>query len=460
MGTESLLCTFSGKITDVFGNWVVEDDARLHRPTTQRVDDVDDLADFHMQPEPTVAQDFSAYTDTGFDIMQETSGLSDAGPSIASGTVDPSIPGPVFLDCRGSIFVAGALHIIANITEDLSKCCLAVWSEWLEKLRHVCKMLRRKHLRDRLFESCFDSPALRLRRADLSHFSGDVYEGRWSSVAHAVGQLLPHEQLLRQAWRKDAYLGKAKSAEARDASSVQIDIVDGAIGDPLFWAYGFMIHQLATTLETVAYWSEGCMCHTTLNGPRHAYHQRARQFEHDYGVTSCPMRTMQAPSFAAGRHFEVLDDLLNRANAELVFDRRVAALNNEERSALLTDWSRGRAHLVFSFRVKLSFWRQLPWVFCGLGHPCLATARACAARALALYKDSPPTTAHHCVTERFCNPAGGIRASLEDFSRGAGSLQDNAELELEVSKLRFVAVSERSLPDSEQVNLASSATSW
>ena len=53
-------------------------------------------------------------------------------------------------------------------------------------------------------------------------------------------------------------------------------------------------------------------------------------------------------------------DLVARAEA---LDVRLTA---KERAFLLDEFARARQQLILYFRVKLSFWRQLPWVLFGL----------------------------------------------------------------------------------------------
>ena len=63
------------------------------------------------------------------------------------------------IDFTASIFVAGILHIISNLTKDLNKS-LHHFKTWVDQLKDVCKLLKRRWSRDRLKESCLSSGRL------------------------------------------------------------------------------------------------------------------------------------------------------------------------------------------------------------------------------------------------------------------------------------------------------------
>eukprot|EP00969_Alexandrium_andersonii_P160358 7085450-Alexandrium_andersonii.AAC.1 len=64
-----------------------------------------------------------------------------------------------------------------------------------------------------------------------------------------------------------------------------------------------------------------------------------------------------------------MDSLLPTANHTLLLDPRVALLSGRAKASLHRDFAVGRARITFCIRAKLSFWRQIPWVLCGCGHP-------------------------------------------------------------------------------------------
>jgi len=61
------------------------------------------------------------------------------------------------MDCRASVFVAGVLHVIHNITKDFKKVTKH-FPEHLLDLTHVCRLISRKHSKDRLVAQCFKDP--------------------------------------------------------------------------------------------------------------------------------------------------------------------------------------------------------------------------------------------------------------------------------------------------------------
>eukprot|EP00969_Alexandrium_andersonii_P020972 917098-Alexandrium_andersonii.AAC.1 len=93
---------------------------------------------------------------------------------------------------------------------------LEQWSLWLDGLRHVCRLLRRRHSRERLVEQCFRGTGLDAMKGELDSFDGDVYEGRWGSIFHALKSLLPLQQLLRAVWSKERYICLLYTSDAAD----------------------------------------------------------------------------------------------------------------------------------------------------------------------------------------------------------------------------------------------------
>lgn len=431
LGTEAGLWTVSASLSEVFGNWAVRSDGDIvEEAGVQGAPDADDA--FDVQPEigghfadPEPLADFEFAQDG---VVPELAGR------LPQEAVDAGI------DFTKSLFISGTLHVISNATKDLHNA-LAGLGDWVDNLRHLARLLSKQFYRDRLFERCFNTPELRLRRAEVEKFSGAVYEGGWSSVADAVHQILPLEALLRAAWDRDAYHGgrPLREPEGRGDHGLNIEAAHEAIVRPKFWAHAAMVDELAGVLEKVSAWAEACMCHTDEQ------HRPLRQseFMRDYGVPCCPLRTLQAASFAAGRHFEIMDIFSDKASMGLLLDTRLAALDASQQAEVMSDFARGRAHIVLCMRVTLSFWRQVPWVCCGVAHPDEAVARSCATRALLLYDRAAPGLEHHAVSARFCSADSPCREQLRRFAAGEIRLQDAAELEFEAAKLRFVVVSER-----------------
>ena len=54
---------------------------------------------------------------------------------------------------------------------------------------------------------------------------------------------------------------------------------------------------------------------------------------------------------------------------------------------MLADFTAARRHIIFTLTLKLSFWRQLPWILFGLAHHIPTAARECGRRALSLARN-------------------------------------------------------------------------
>ena len=117
-------------------------------------------------------------------------------------------------------------------------------------------------------------------------------------------------------------------------------------------------------------WAESCPCHDhvveaglpqTLQG-----HQKSRD--------QCPMRGRRAYELATDVFCAQLARSLEIQGYE-VLARLSADLDSKQRSALLHDFARGKAHLLWSFTLKLGHWATPPWNIMGSCHPDPAVAR-------------------------------------------------------------------------------------
>ena len=77
-------------------------------------------------------------------------------------------------------------------------------------------------------------------------------------MVDAIAQLLCVEDLLRHCWSTHTY--GAQGHQQRDAQSIRIDIVDGAIADGMLWSYCRMMGAIGEALAELSQWSEGCPC--------------------------------------------------------------------------------------------------------------------------------------------------------------------------------------------------------
>jgi hypothetical protein len=87
------------------------------------------------------------------------------------------------------------------------------------------------------------------------------------------------------------------------------------------------------------------------------------------------------------------------ANVALLLDPVVAALPNEDKALLMRDFALLRRHILFTFKIKLAFWLQLPWAFAGLAHRNVAKARKLAEKLLRLAEKITTWNTEHIVTQ-------------------------------------------------------------
>ena len=344
-----------------------------------------------------------------------------------------------------SVYLAGLLHIVSNITKDL-KDSLFWYDQWLDKLRHVCRLLSRRYNRERMVETCFKEGPARLLNHDFDSFNHEVYEGRWGSVLQALSSLLPLERSLRYGWSKRGYVGQSteKPSKSRDdEKACCISTADEAIQCDLFWAYCHMIDAVGEVLAEVQRFAESCPCHYVQARPegvaRHSRHDRGTDMMRRIGQRLCPLRSCQAPACAAGFIDTLLGRLLSRSSHFLLFHSCMTPLSISDRSTVLQDFAAARSYLEASFLVKCSHWRQLPWILCGLGHWDHQKGRECGKHALRLYGSFG---SEHWLAFAMCAPGTMGREQLTAFVNGR-SLDSLPYLKVMVARLAFAPVSER-----------------
>lgn len=163
----------------------------------------------------------------------------------------------------------------------------------------------------------------------------------WGSIIHAVGQLLVISPALRAGWNLQQYAHNRQAHERDDwAHSVKVEVVDSSIRSNFWWAYAYMVDCLGECIELMAKSGEGCMCHP--KDPEFQSVERHKPKERRaHRRPSCPMRTMNAPAFAAGEWLDILNSLLRRGQANLFLHPAIAILSPEERTAIMEDFASG-----------------------------------------------------------------------------------------------------------------------
>lgn len=354
----------------------------------------------------------------------------------------------VEVDFTRSVYIAGMLHVLHNTTRDLSDV-LHHWPKFIPSLKQVCRLMTRKWSCDRLCQACFAESPQSVRVGDIKSFHASVYEGRWGSVWHAVGEALSVEVVLRFAWSKEKNLHGEFGAhhageDGQQEHSLNMDMVNDAILSPLFWMYAVMLYHLGVVFERMALWAEGCPCHASspeLLGL--TARQRRRGLMQDVGQSSCPMRTMQAPACAAGEHVKFVHQLLDGAKTSLLLHPLMGGLSAEDKSLVMQDFTLGRQHIQLCLLTRLSFGDQLPWQLFGVAHANADVAARCAQRSLVLYAHAPEGTVHHWLTQQMCGHGSIGAEQMKLLASKARSLSELPFLESVAARLKFAPVSER-----------------
>ena len=77
-------------------------------------------------------------------------GAADVGQPIPAEEAAPvgDAPGPYTIDCRGSLYIAGILHIVHNAISDFA-LVLTCWKSVCDQFKQVCRLLSRRHTKQR-----------------------------------------------------------------------------------------------------------------------------------------------------------------------------------------------------------------------------------------------------------------------------------------------------------------------
>ena len=266
------------------------------------------------------------------------------------------------LDLTHSVAIPGMLHVVHNSTKDLEKS-MRTYKQTVYRMQHVCNMVRRKATKERLVATCFsEGPAACLKR-DIEKFNGHVHKERWGTIADCALKMLRIERALCNGWSLEAY-GRARRgieiAGGDEAWQSEVEVVDEAINDPLFWDALRVLTLLAKLVIESIVWSESCSCHGDLDWENCTSEERARW-------RSCPLRGMRASDLAAGLFFRHFANLAATYAIDLA-GALSRDLTPQQRGILIQDFEQGRAHLFAAFTLRLSPWQQPHLLVFGCAH--------------------------------------------------------------------------------------------
>lgn len=129
------------------------------------------------------------------------------------------------------------------------------------------------------------------------------------------------------------------------------------------------------------------------------------------------MRGCRAPEVASGVLFYVLNEAFTSSLGRLAVSWR-PVLTTAEWTGLLSEFNRGKSHLVYIVTLKMAHWQELPWLLCQVGHYDETIAREGAKKALAKFTAFPSAEVNHRLTMDACHPDTTLGIELREFVKG------------------------------------------
>ena len=333
------------------------------------------------------------------------------------------------MDFTNMLSFPGVHHVLDNAVNGMSGV-MRNYDELIAQAAKLCKFLKNSETRDILLERCFACPVGVQFRQAIREFTGNIYPGRWGTVAFSIPQLQELEHALRWGWDKDRYL---LDANARRGAVVSIvEDVDKAIGSAFFWAWLRVVNMLVKVVRRTTAWIEGCSCHWPL----------FRRAKRDNILIppkvrrrwlKCPMRGLRAFELCNGEFLEVAGILCENSAVQLLHELP-ADITAEDRASLVSEFDAARAHLCFYLSMKLHAMQEWPWKICALAHPDRDVAHDVLREALA----TP------FVDARLALLQGPLRPLCARWLAGESLLSDGmSKLLVLVAELRFIPINER-----------------
>ncbi|CAE7249385.1 TNN [Symbiodinium sp. CCMP2456] len=338
------------------------------------------------------------------------------------------VPEPPSIDFKDMLTFPGVHHVLDNAVNGMSGV-MANYEELMPQAAKLCRFLRNSETRDILLERCFGGPVGLQFRKELREFRGNIYPGRWGTVAFSVPLLLSVEPALRWGWDKARYLQDANARTA--AVTAIVEEVDQAMGSSFFWAWLRVVDMLVRAIRKTAARLEGCSCHWGLLRKSRNMANFPRAIRRRW--MSCPMRGLRAAELSSGDLLFVAGIICDNSAVELL-QRLPGDISAADRAALLAEFDAGRSHLCFYLALKLTALEEWPWKICGLGHLDTESAHDVLRQALA----TPHTDA------RLSALKGPLRPLCVRWLEGESLLADGmAPLLSLVASLRFIPINER-----------------
>lgn len=163
-------------------------------------------------------------------------------------------------------------------------------------MSHIATLLRRRASNTHLRDHCFVSEEGKRVWIPIERFHEQVYHERWDTVAFCALKFADVDQPLRWGWSLRTFRAASsatpqQSSDGTPALSVNLDIVDAAVGSTLCWSWLMVFRRLCVVVHRLVEWGDACTCHW---GKRTTDKQLQRVW------SECCFRGMRVPELACG----------------------------------------------------------------------------------------------------------------------------------------------------------------
>ena len=129
----------------------------------------------------------------------------------------------------------------------------------------------------------------------------------------------------------------------------------------------------------------------------------------------------RASEIVSGKFMEVIEELwkiTEGALHSLPTLPGASPMTHAQHEALLADFYKAQVTMMTLLRIKLEYWRKLPWILAGLSDTDEEKARACGRLAVLQWRKDPRRDAHHRITWKLMRPNSVFLAQLIAFVDG------------------------------------------
>ena len=376
----------------------------------------------------------------GPDDFEEPSGLhrplflSQGNPDGEDDFEDLGVP---VIDFSGCVDVAGMLHIVHNMTEDLSRC-MKNFEPHVTQLQEVCNFVATPDLKRKLLGTCYARGLAVHMRAAIEAYSHKLQTIRWGSVAVCVEEIYKIRRELRFGWSRARFEQQGAASgrfvnvseaacDSGHKDGVKLQVVDAAIASEFFWEYNRMLLTIMKTIKDAIVWIESCHCHHRLLQDTQLPARERVVYE------QCPARGRRLPEVAAGDFLAAFGQSLDAASTRLLLTMH-RDLTARERQIILDDHEQGKAHVSFVLALKTSHFQQKPWLAYGVGHHDIEKAHSCLARCLEGDCDHPFVRRLHTQP---------LKGQAERWMATKTIAAEDTDLKAFIGECRFVWLAER-----------------